>query len=125
MEKALEIFLTIILTPICVFLFLSYFAVIVDRQVWLVTALYGKVFPMEVVYPDGIQVDETLSILNITKKQLKRLVEKGRIRTYLRNDILHCFTEDVRKFEPEAFDPKYAINDPFDFIEDDASTQRG
>ena len=125
-ETIYEWFLTIILTPICVFAFLTYFGVIVDRQVYLISALYGKINPMEVTYPDGLTVEDALAILNISKKQLKRLVERGRIRTYLRNDILHLFTEDVKKYEPEPYDPKYAINDPFDFIEEEnAIAQRG
>ena len=121
-ETIYEWFLTIILTPICVFAFLTYFGVIVDRQVYLISALYGKINPMEVTYPDGLTVEDALAILNISKKQLKRLVERGRIRTYLRNDILHLFTEDVKKYEPEPYDPKYAINDPFDFMEEDNAT---
>ena len=121
-ETIYEWFLTIILTPICVFVFLTYFGVIVDRQVYLISALYGKINPMEVTYPDGLTVEDALAILNISKKQLKRLVERGRIRTYLRNDILHLFTEDVKKYEPEPYDPKYAINDPFDFMEEDNAT---
>ena len=120
-ETIYEWFLVIVLTPICVFIFMTYFGVIVDRQVYLISALYGKINPMEVTYPDGITVEDALAILHISKKKLKRLVEKGRIRTYLRNDVLHLFTEDVKKYEPEAYDPKYAINDPFDFLDEDAT----
>ena len=125
-ETIFDWVVTLIVTPICAYVLLSYFAVIIDRQVYLISALYGKINPMEVTYPDGLTVEDALAILNMSKKQLKRLVERGRIRTYLRNDVLHLFTEDVMKYKPEPYDPKYEINDPFDFIEEeDAIAQRG
>ena len=125
-ETIFDWVVTLIVTPICAYVLLSYFAVIIDRQVYLISALYGKINPMEVTYPDGLTVEDALAILNMSKKQLKRLVERGRIRTYLRNDVLHLFTEDVMKYKPEPYDPKYEINDPFDFMdEDDAVAQRG
>ena len=125
-ETIFEWVLIILFTPICAVAFMSYFGLIVDRQVYLLSALYGKINPMEVTYPEGLTVEDGLAVLNMSRKQLERLVRKGKIRTYLRNDILYLFTEDVMKYKPEPYDPKYEINDPFDFIEEeDAIAQRG
>jgi len=121
MQEVFEIVFQIIVTPICIFAFLAYFGIIIDRQVYLCAALYGKINPMHVTYPDGLTVEDTLAILSISRKKLASLVKRGRIRTYKRNDVLHLFTEDVKKYEPEPYNPKYEISDPFNFEDADAT----